>query len=270
MIESATQNFRFHCAQSFMNSDNQRSNSVVYFFENFSKITTDKILNEEDICAIGFFKTNSIWIPLFDELLDALHSAKDDERRKFHLNSQKAKLQQLDQLFKNLQRPQNVNVDHICISMKEFVNKYKSTIGAHPFLRGLRTVFETQKKHHTNVIGWRFEKYVLSESAGEKFAHESVNILSYSFILKNVDDDYCEWWTDEKLSKSVVQKFLSVLPKHKAFQTKPTGKVFIASSKTTPQKKFTSNKLFMIMFGGPTQYKKRVSDKIVHKIYSQP
>jgi len=82
-------------------------------------------------------------------------------------------------------------------TLRGFVSKYKNDIGAHPFLAGVRKIFETQLcQENSRVLLWIFNEAVLSdtvstsnESTSEQYIKDSVEfLLSFMVRLKDGED----------------------------------------------------------------------------------
>ena len=67
-----------------------------------------------------------------------------------------------------------------------FVETHMGNIGAHSFIRGLRATLEQQLATPASCVIWRIPEPTLSQSGGEAFAHDAVNLMTalHFFVLE--------------------------------------------------------------------------------------
>lgn len=127
----------------------------------------------------------------------------------------------------------------------EFSNSYKSKIGVHPFLAGLRNLLATQLKNPDCIVRWDFDIATITENCNEddSLMHDTLAILfalltrvpglEKSEEKKEESTDRCStiWELRDVVSNQLMRRILHVLPPGRELHAKPTGTLTIVNEK---------------------------------------
>ena len=184
------------------------------------------------------------------QLLIEYNTIKDEERRLAHLLKMRERRDLLRKLLKESQIQVDSNTSenfvgeydittqrylrHVRSRVQNFVSQYKSNIGTHSLLAGIRKIIEQQIDSGEQICLWKFNSMVISESqSGESYMRDTVSILTL-FMIFNPDKDVESKGMDEGnyedilhsyihpvLSNSFLKYIMSEIPSH--LDAKPTG-----------------------------------------------
>lgn len=123
---------------------------------------------------------------------------------------------------------------------REFVRTYKKKIGAHSFLAGFRTFFETQYRNKTKMVVWSFDYATLTENCStgdDAIIHDALALLVS--LLQRQSSGQCEeekkdcdesvlcWALQDYVSMGLMRRILNVLPRQEDLDARPTGTVYV-------------------------------------------
>lgn len=136
---------------------------------------------------------------------------------------------------------------------REFSNKYKSRIGVHPFLAGLRRLLESQMQHTQQMVYWSFDTAVITENCthgNDALMQDALSLLvtflqyttskpmqedqdeydknKYGNDSSNITSNMIHWECKAPISISLLNRILNVLPKWNALDAKPTGTITVS------------------------------------------
>lgn len=127
---------------------------------------------------------------------------------------------------------------------RNFSTNYKSKIGLHPFLAGLRKLFETQVQNKGRTVQWSFDIATLTENcSGESdLMLDSITLLTALLYRKINQEDLNDekkdefvdvstvtWEIKDIISIRVMKRILQVLPRERDFDAKATGNAIISN-----------------------------------------
>jgi hypothetical protein len=218
------------------------------------------------LLQIGYFQTDTIGVYqlLFgSDLVTLLEDAKNHARRRYHLENQQLRIFEFEQVFStecmNIQQYQN-NANDITyrqVMLKQFVDKYKSEISCHSFLKGLRYLLTTQKNESTHVYAWNLPQTIFSQSGDRNYTVDLIRLLfslglyptpdSTNTIINNttnrdkldpsiIIDTHrnatIQFIVDTNLSNHMINQLLFVLPSDKQLQTKGLTDILLCTHMT--------------------------------------
>ena len=124
-------------------------------------------------------------------------------------------------------------------SVREFSGKYKTRLGVHAFLAGLRKIFETQLEKKNIVVCWSFDIACLTENCtgDDELMLDALNILSILFNRDYSDENgngtekndsktfLIKWRIKNNISFKLMKRILKCLPRLNDLDAKPTGTI---------------------------------------------
>ena len=151
-------------------------------------------------------------------------------------------------------------IRNIKMNLRNFVSKYKSNIGTHSFLAGMRKILESQLSLENDLlVCWSFQAVILSESyfsdvdgtkkSGDIYIKDAVQVLLSLFVRfsvdrQEIDIEICEtkensglshdltlnFHVDSAMSNSSLKLILEELPSKSLLDARATGKTYVMSS----------------------------------------
>lgn len=129
---------------------------------------------------------------------------------------------------------------------RAFCHRYKSKIGVHPWLAGLRNLFEMQIKHTDNIVKWNFDVATLTENCDgdDALIHDALNVMN-ALLSKDEDSDdekkeesmnVCTttWSVNDIVSNKLLGRIINILPHPRDLHAKPTGTFVVSNEIRTP------------------------------------
>lgn len=180
---------------------------------NQQSLSADSIQHyAEDLKSCGFLDEvdgqTKFPIPIPPDVLLKYTQVKDQQRRSVHIDQMSLRMKHLDAILSSLPTKPNVmtnsedgtshpsvtrnsHIKHIRSITSQYMERYKSNIGCHSFIAGLRNVLEKQLSDETGnrVIQWTFQGSVLTECvihgkvAEEEYLKDSLELL-LSFMIR--------------------------------------------------------------------------------------
>lgn len=129
--------------------------------------------------------------------------------------------------------------------VRKFSKAYSSKVGVHPWLAGLKKLFETQLENTDRVTKWEFDIASLTEncSGDDALLHDALALIT-TFLVREIlegsneekRDEFFEapttaWKIRENISINLMKKILSILPHSRELHAKPTGRVIVSNEK---------------------------------------
>jgi len=202
---------------------------------NFSAVDKTVTGKEEDLeellNKIGFVNGTMLLPQEFDKYLEA----KRKIRSEFHRKKATQLYEELNRLLNS--KPAQYTLLHRRSELSTFINQYKSSVGANPFIKGLLHIFQLQLRQST-LASWTFLDDIFTQN-GPDFMRASVNllvnVLGFTHTAQQADesgqgDNLRTWYMNSLLNDSEIKLLIGILPKENTISNvRATGTVELSS-----------------------------------------
>jgi hypothetical protein len=202
---------------------------------NFSEIDQMVAVEKEDLekllNKIGFVNGTMLLPQEFNKYLET----KRKIRSEFHRKKAIQLYEELDRLLNS--KPAQYTPLHRRSELSTFINQYKNSVGAKPFIKGLLRIFKLQL-NQTTLASWTFLDDIFTQN-GLDFMRASVNllvnVLSFTHTVQQADescqgDNLRTWYMSSLLSDSEIKLLIEILPKENTYNNvRATGTVELSS-----------------------------------------
>jgi len=127
--------------------------------------------------------------------------------------------------------------------VRQFSGTYKSKIGVHPWLAGLKKLFETQLQNADIVIKWDFDIGTLTEncSGDDVLLRDALSLITAILVRddarrngeekkeEDVGTPSISWKISDDVSISLMKSIANILPHSKELHARPTGKIILSN-----------------------------------------
>jgi len=221
----------------FFNHGNKIDRDVIKLVENskitngdikidFSVIeegTTTTIAEKEEVenilTKIGFINGILVHSQNFNKYIETKRKARSD----WHKQKVIELTQELDALLHR--QPAQYTPPHRRSELSGYINQYKNSIGAKPFIKGLLKVFQLQLTK-LSLISWTFLDDSLTQN-GADFMRATVNllvnVLGFTHTIQEVDESGEQrgnssrtWYVSGTLTDKEISSLLELFPKEKS------------------------------------------------------
>eukprot|EP00931_Biecheleriopsis_adriatica_P057332 TRINITY_DN34000_c0_g1_i1.p1 TRINITY_DN34000_c0_g1~~TRINITY_DN34000_c0_g1_i1.p1 ORF type:complete len:285 (+),score=64.34 TRINITY_DN34000_c0_g1_i1:23-877(+) len=115
---------------------------------------------------------------------------------------------------------------------RTFLSTYRSTLGAHPFIKGLAELLKQQLASPT-VWRWLLQEEMFMESSGDAFMADAIELLMCFFCFvprgqlgeEGVGATYLAWEVAPELSDPHIRRLLTLLPADFDLEGRATGEL---------------------------------------------
>ncbi|CAG8645637.1 2437_t:CDS:1 [Paraglomus occultum] len=152
-------------------------------------------------------------------------------------------------------KPAVYTVAHRRSEVTSFVRVFKDNVGAAPFIKGLRQVFELQQGKH-NLVSWTFLDDRLTQN-GPDFMRAAVNllvnVLSFTHTIQEADESVTQetsrtWYFAVTIPDSEIKSLLPLLPKNVG-SVRPTGTIEVSSQQRPAEMRSLVGRICWIPIG---------------------
>ncbi|RIA97583.1 hypothetical protein C1645_751922 [Glomus cerebriforme] len=210
-----------------------RSNDTITL--NFSDINETVAGKNEDIeellNKIGFVNSIMLMPKEFNKYLEI----KRKIRSEFHHKKAIQLYDELDRLLNS--KPAQYTPLHRRSELTTFINQYKSSVGAKPFIKGLLHTFQLQLEQST-LASWTFLDDIFTQN-GPDFMRAAVNllinVLGFTHTAQQADesgqgDNLRTWYMSNLLIDSEIKLLIRIFPKENSFSSvRATGTIELSS-----------------------------------------
>lgn len=186
----------------------------------------EKLLNN-----IGFVNGIMLLPQEYNKYLEA----KRKIRSEFHRKKATQLYEELDRLLNS--KPAQYTPLHRRSELSTFINQYKNSVGAKPFIKGLLHTFKLQLNQPI-LASWTFLDDILTQN-GPDFMRASVNllvnVLSFTHTVQQADesgqgDNLRTWYMSSLLSDSEIKLLIGIFPKENTYNNvRATGTIELSS-----------------------------------------
>ncbi|CAI2172309.1 1205_t:CDS:1 [Funneliformis geosporum] len=244
-IETYLKNWEEICSN-FYTNDDKLAGTIVGLVEFASHSNGEVTLNFSNVDQTMMGKTEDLE-PLFNKIgfnngvmllpkeFDKYLENKRKIRSEFHRKKAKELRKELNDLLNS--KPAQYTALHRRSELSTFINQYKSSVGAKPFIKALLRMLQLQLKQST-LISWTFLDDIFTQN-GPDFMRASVNllvnVLGFTHTVQQVDesgrgDNLRTWYMNSLLSDTNIKSLIGTFPKENSLgNVGATGSIELSS-----------------------------------------
>eukprot|EP00929_Paragymnodinium_shiwhaense_P014559 TRINITY_DN122474_c0_g1_i1.p1 TRINITY_DN122474_c0_g1~~TRINITY_DN122474_c0_g1_i1.p1 ORF type:complete len:333 (-),score=57.95 TRINITY_DN122474_c0_g1_i1:305-1249(-) len=242
------------CLRFFVNSHTE-SRALLEFFDAHCLPGTAPLAVDGGTAPVlllercGLVDRGGVTIALTAERHAAYTASRNRARSAMHAEAAKQRRERLYEQLRRLSQdntselPKRLTQEDFRSRLTAFVTSHGQQLGVHPFIKGFRTLLETQLGN-PNVWRWWLREELFMEAAGDAFMNDALALLMRFFRFVPLEElaeagvdanggKRLAWEVASELSDPHVRRLLSLLPSMSRLEGGPAGEFVVTTSQRT-------------------------------------